>query len=159
MTAIKPIGGVRSCGLFRPRGIEVVWHEQRQAEVTVSDGGLAAEVPLAEDKSLYTEQLRQWHGLWSVEHELRLTAPAAEAAPWLDAEFLQRAAEEGVAARMEMLSGEVLWAGISPRFGTERPLYLAAVERLSELSPRQRPTVVLTLRGEDCDFAYRQKQE
>ncbi|MDE6139333.1 MAG: hypothetical protein K2F95_00050 [Alistipes sp.] len=157
MTTIKPIGGVRSVGLFRPCGIKATWLDGHTARISTDKRWPATEVPLMEDKSLYGEQLRQEKGLCSVVHELRMTADAAESAPWLDAEFLRRTASEGAVARIEMMSGEVLWAGISPRFGTEQPLRLAGIETSSELSPRQRPQTVLTLHGEDCDFAYRQK--
>jgi len=155
MAYVKPVGGVRSVELFRPCLVEAAW-SGREAAIAPAQGASATAVPITEDKSLYTEHLRQEHGLRSVVHELRIEAGEADAAPWFDREFLRRAAAEGVVARVEMLSGEVLWAGISRRFGTAQPLYLTAVESSSALSPRQRPTVSVTLRGEDCDFAYRQ---
>ncbi len=156
MAYVKPVGGVRSVELFRPCCVAAAWSGQ-EAEIAPAQGASATTVPLMEDRSLYIEHLRQEHGLRSVVHELRIESDKADAAPWLEREFLRRAAAEGVVARVEMLSGEVLWAGISRRFGAAQPLRLAGMETSSELSPRQRPSVKMTLRGEDCDFAYRQK--
>lgn len=155
MATVKPVGGVRSCELFRPCHVAIARREEG-ITITLTDGATAAAVPLMEDRSLYTEQLRQAHGLGSIVHELQLTAETADAAPWLGREFLTRAAAEGTVARVEMLSGEVVWVGVSRRFGTSQPLYLTGLEASSELSPRQRPTVRLTLRSEDCDSAHRQ---
>lgn len=154
MASVKPVGGVRSVELFRPCHIEVA-EDGREPTITATGEAAATAVPLMEDKSLYTEQLRQAHGLRSVVHELRITAEAGDAAEWLDALFLRRATAEGVVARVEMLSGEVVWAGVSQRFGTAQPLYITGLETSSDRSPRQRPTVSMTLSGEDCDFAYR----
>lgn len=156
MAMVKPVGGVRRVELFRPCHVAIV-RRASQTEIEVSAEAEAVEVELTEDCSQYDERLRLWHGLRSVVHELQLTALRSDAAPWLDEEFLRRAEAEGVAARAEMMSGEVIWIGISRRFGTAQPLYIAAIESTSELSPRQRPTVRLTLVGEDCDFALRQR--
>ena len=71
------------------------------------------------------------------------------AQPWLDDDFVQRCAAEGVVARVELSSGEEVQVGWSPKFQFEQALRLAELRFESGQRLDQVPCVVLTLVSSD----------
>lgn len=140
----KPKGGVVAAELY-PAG-ELLSLE----ELTAGEG---IGVELVDDSSKYEELFMAKEGLVSVEHTLTLCAARNKAAAWLDADFLQRCAAEGVAARVEIATGEVLWLGWSKKFGFEQALRLKQMQFLSGSELNFAPCVVLTLSSLDVKSA------
>ena len=141
----KPVGGVAHAELFAVHGL-------RGVEEMVAGEGI--EVSLMDDGSHYDEQTQ---GLpVSVEHTLTLCSDRNLTAAWRNAEFLQRAAAEGVAARIRLSSGEELIVGWSPHFGFERALRLRSLTFHSGSRPQEQPKVVLTLASRDTSSAMDQ---
>ena len=118
--------------------------------------GEGVEVSLMDDCSHYDEQTQAQGLPVSVEHTLTLCSDRNLTAAWRNAEFLQRAAAEGVAARIRLSSGEELIVGWSPHFGFERALRLSSLTFHSGSRPQEQPKVVLTLASRDTSSAMDQ---
>ena len=143
----KPVGGVAHAELFAVHGLRGV------EDMTPGEG---VEVSLMDDGSHYDEQTQASGLPVSVEHTLILCSDRNLTAAWRNAEFLQRAAAEGVAARIRLSSGEELIVGWSPHFGFERALRLHSLSFHSGSRPQEQPKVVLTLSSRDTSSALDQ---
>ena len=143
----KPVGGVAHAELFAVHGLRGV------EDMTPGEG---VEVSLMDDGSHYDEQTQASDLPVSVEHTLTLCSDRNLTAAWRNAEFLQRAAAEGVAARIRLSSGEELIVGWSPHFGFERALRLHSLSFHSGSRPQEQPKVVLTLSSRDTSSALDQ---
>ncbi|MBQ2007661.1 MAG: hypothetical protein II236_03190 [Alistipes sp.] len=143
----KPVGGVAHAELFAVHGLRGV------EDMTPGEG---VEVSLMDDGSHYDEQTKASGLPVSVEHTLTLCSDRNLTAAWRNAEFLQRAAAEGVAARIRLSSGEELIVGWSPHFGFERALRLHSLSFHSGSRPQEQPKVVLTLSSRDTSSALDQ---
>jgi hypothetical protein len=143
----KPVGGVAHAELFAVHGLRGV------EDMTPGEG---VEVSLMDDGSHYDEQTQASGLPVSVEHTLTLCSDRNLTAAWRNAEFLQRAAAEGVAARIRLSSGEELIVGWSPHFGFERALRLHSLSFHSGNRPQEQPKVVLTLSSRDTSSALDQ---
>ena len=143
----KPVGGVAHAELFAVHGLRGV------EDMTPGEG---VEVSLMDDGSHYDEQTQASGLPVSVEHTLTLCSDRNLTAAWRNAEFLQRAAAEGVAARIRLSSGEELIVGWSPHFGFERALRLHSLSFHSGSRPQEQPKVVLTLTSRDTSSALDQ---
>ena len=143
----KPIGGVASVRLYPAEAVESVIFLDGGCRLALSTEGV--EVELVDDKSIYEEQLNNKGGSLLVEHRLRLVAERNQASVWLDREWQERLATEGMVAVVELNDGRKLLVGYSEEFGDEQPLYLSSLVSSSgeELldSPR------LTLQLVSCD--------
>ena len=117
--------------------------------------GEGVEVSLMDDGSHYDEQTQASGLPVSVEHTLTLCSDRWLAAAWFDKEFMQRAAADGVAARITMATGEEIVVGWSERFGFEQPLRLKTLTFCSGSKPNDSPRVVLTLSSRDTDSAIK----
>lgn len=140
----KPKGGVLAAELY-PAG------EIFSLEGLEEGEGIGVE--LVDDSSAYEELFVAKQGLVSVEHTLTLCAARDKATQWLDADFLQRCAAEGVVARIDMATGEQSWIGWSKKFGVEQAMRLKQMQFLSGSEPNFAPRVVLTLWSEDVQSA------
>ena len=140
----KPIGGVVAAELFPAGGL----HSMQEA---VAGEGVSVE--LVDDSSSYEELFSVKEGLVSVQHTLTLCAARNKAAVWLDADFMQRCAVEGVVARVEMATGEVLWIGWSKKFQFEQALRLKQLQFLSGKELNFPPRITLTLTSCDVQSA------
>ena len=143
----KPVGGVAHAELFAVHGLRGV------EDMTPGEG---VEVSLMDDGSHYDEQTQASGFPVSVEHTLTLCSDRNLTAAWRNAEFLQRAAAEGVAARIRLSSGEELIVGWSPHFGFERALRLHSLSFHSGSRPQEQPKVMLTLSSRDTSSALDQ---
>ena len=143
----KPVGGVAHAELFAVHGLRGV------EDMTPGEG---VEVSLMDDGSHYDEQTQASGLPVSVEHTLTLCSDRNLTAAWRNAEFLQRAAAEGVAARIRLSSGAELIVGWSPHFGFERALRLHSLSFHSGSRPQEQPKVVLTLSSRDTSSALDQ---
>ena len=142
----KPVGGIISAELF------TVGDKSRVGELVAGQG---VEVVLVDDGSEYEEIASADNSPVSVCHTLTLCSTPPLAAAWFDEEFLQRAAVEGVAARVVMASGEQITLGWSERFGFEQALRLKSLRFWSGSRPNTSPTVVLTLEARDAYSAIK----
>ena len=132
----KPIGGIIAAELFTVGdrvGVEELTAEQGVAVELMDDGSKYEEVATAEES------------LVSVEHTLTLCSDRHLSQAWFDEDFLQRAAVEGVAARILLATGEELTLGWSERFGFEQALRLRSLSFDSGSQPNDSPRTVLTL--------------
>ena len=132
----KPVGGIVAAELFFAG-------ECRSLDEVLS--GECVEVELLDDGSDYEESIRAKERLVSVQHTLTLVAPRSNAEGWLAQEFVARCATEGVVARIELASGEVLVVGFDARFGVEQALRLDELRFLSGRSLNDSPRVALKL--------------
>ena len=142
----KPVGGIISAELFAVGGIAT-------ADDLVAGQGVAVE--LVDDGSQYEESAESDNTLVSVKHTLTLCSDRWLAAAWFDKEFMQRAAVEGVAARIRMATGEQIVAGWSERFGFEQALRLKRLTFSSGSKPNDSPRVELTLESYDTESAIK----
>lgn len=142
----KPVGGITSAELF------TVGDKSRVEELVAGQG---VEVVLVDDGSEYEELVTADNSPVSVCHTLTLCSTPALAAAWFDEEFLQRAAVEGVAARVVMATGEEITLGWSERFGFEQALRLKSLGFSSGSKPNTSPAVVLTLVARDTYSAIK----
>lgn len=141
----KPKGGVERVVLYPAGGISVI---EDVAEVQ------GVEVELVDDGSSYVELFISKSGLVGVEHTLTLCSQQHNASPWLDAEFIRRAAVEGVVAEVYLASGIKIVVGWSERFATEQALRLKTLHTLSGKRPTDLPRVELTLWSHDTESAF-----
>lgn len=143
----KPIGGIIAAELFPIAGL-------REPQAIVEGEGV--KVTLADYASHYEESFASENCPVSVQHTLTLVADRAEAASWIDAEFLRHCAAEGVVARVHLATGERLTVGWSPRLGFEQALRLRSLKCATGLRPKHRPRVELVLECRDLHSAFEQ---
>ena len=140
----KPKGGVVAAELYPVA-------ELHDVESLVRGAGIGVE--LVDDGSSYEELFAVKEGLVSVEHTLTLCAAHPQAGAWLDADFVQRCALEGVVARVDMATGEELLIGWSKRFGFEQALRLKQMHFSSGSEPNVEPCLKLQLWSHDVQSA------
>ena len=104
---------------------------------------------------LQEESAESDNTLVSVKHTLTLCSDRWLAAAWFDKEFMQRAAADGLVARITMATGEQIVVGWSERFGLEQPLRLKTLSFCSGSRPNDSPRVVLTLWSRDTESAIK----
>ena len=149
----KPIGGIESCALYPADAVEMILFSSNGCEVELS--GTPLETPLLEDSSYYEEVLRLQQGVASVSHLLHLVANRNDANEWLDNDFLERAAFEGLVAIISLCDGRRLLAGYSMHLGDEQPLRLESITTSSGNSPRETPSATLRLVAYDAEFSMK----
>ncbi len=142
----KPVGGVVAAVLYPVSALD-----------SIDDVATAAgiEVELLDDGSSYQEQFFSVQGLVGVQHTLTLCAERSKAQVWLDADFVQQCAIEGVVARVELASGEEVQVGWSEKFQFEQALRLTELVFKSGSSLDDTPCVVLTLESKDVVSALK----
>lgn len=153
-TSYKPVGGVESCTLYPADAVEsaIFSVEGCKVELATSSSEVV-DVELVDDASLYEEEVVVDCGIVKVAHRLTLVAHRNSAAPWLDADFLNRAASEGVIAIIRLVDGRELIAGYSQRFADEQPLLLNGMVVTSKRRIADTPTATLQLVSFDTDFS------
>ncbi len=148
----KPIGGVESCSLYATDAVAATLFSGSECSVTLSAEPLAVE--LLDDASFYEEEITTDTGGRRVKHTLTLVAARTEAQAWLDEEFVERVASEGVVATVKLCDGRELLVGYSAHFAEEQPLYLASLSVASGRKLLDTPQVVLTLVSHDTELSH-----
>lgn len=140
----KPVGGILSAELFFASGLGSV--------DDIAEGkGVAVE--LIDDESTYEELFSASNGLVSVQHTLTLVADRDKAREWLQKEFLERCATEGVVAHIIFATKEEIMVGHCPRFAFEQALRLDSLRFSSGDRLNTSPRVTLTLKCHDTHSA------
>lgn len=143
--SFKPIGGIVAAELFPVADLLSI-------DDLVQGEGLS--VGLADYASHYEENFFSDNCQVSVEHTLTLVADRADAAGWVDAEFLRRASAEGVVAKVWLASGEELVVGWCERLGFEQALRLRSLKCATGSRPKHRPHIELVLACRDLHSSY-----
>ena len=148
-TPRKPAGGITAAAIT-PAGnlLRAALGADGRAEAVFRDGTLLTRLPLAEQRSSYTELSDTQAGPQRVRHTLKLVV-SREAAR----------TTEGLIATVTAASGERLLIGWSARLGREQPLRLGSVSNESGVKPLDGTPVVVTLTCEDTDPAPELKQQ
>lgn len=156
----KPAGGITAAAIT-PAGnlLREATAADGRAEAAFRDATLLTELPLAEQRSSYTEQSDTQAGPQRVRHTLRLVVSREAARALLTPAFLRRAVTEGLIATVTAASGERLLVGWSARLGTEQPLRLSSVSNQSGVKPLDGTPVELTFTSEDADPAAELKPQ
>lgn len=142
----KPVGGVVAAVLYPVGALGEI-------DLIAECEGVGVE--LLDDGSSYQEQFLSAQGLVSVQHTLTLCAERSKAQAWLDIDFVQRCAAEGVVALVELSSGEQVQVGWSDKFQFEQALRLAELRFKSGSSLDDIPYVELRLVSSDLNSALR----
>ena len=150
-TSYKAVGGVEHVALYPTDAVETALFSSEGCEVTLAYSPI--EVLLVDDSSRYEEEATCREGVSLVTHRLHLVADRCSAEQWLDQEFLERAAEEGVVAVVKLCDGRTLLVGYSARFGNEQPLRLDSLISSSGEGVHDSPRVTLQLRSYDTEFS------
>ena len=137
--------------LYPTDAVETALFSSEGCEVRLANSPI--EVLLVDDSSRYEEEATCREGVALVTHRLLLVADRCSAQPWLDEEFLERAAEEGVVAVVKLCDGRTLLVGYSARFGNEQPLRLDSLISSSGDGVHDTPRVTLQLRSYDTEFS------
>lgn len=148
----KPIGGVESCSLYATDAVATTLFSGSGCSVKLSAEPLTVE--LLDDASLYEEEVSIDTGGRRVKHTLTLVADRTEAEAWLDEEFVERVASEGVVATVKLCDGRELLVGYSAHFAEEQPLRLASLNVTSGRKLLDTPQVVLTLVSHDTELSH-----
>ena len=159
-TPRKPAGGITAAAIT-PAGnlLRAALGADGRAEAVFRDGTLLTRLPLAEQRSSYTELSDTQAGPHRVRHTLKLVVSREAARTLFDPAFRRTAATEGLIATVTAASGERLLIGWSARLGTEQPLRLGSVSNESGVKPLDGTPVVVTLTCEDADPAPELKQQ
>lgn len=150
-SSYKPIGGVESVALYPIDAVEWAIFSANGCEVELS--GSPIEVELLDKGSFYQEQSENREGANRISHLLSIVADRKNGQVWLDEEFLERVAIEGVIAVVGLCDGRTLLVGYSATFGEEQPLRLETITSASGISPHDNPTVTLRLVSHDTSFS------
>ena len=153
-TPRKPAGGITAAAIT-PAGnlLRAALGADGRAEAVFRDGTLLTRLPLAEQRSSYTELSDTQAGPHRVRHTLKLVVSREAARTLFDPAFRR------TAATVTAASGERLLIGWSARLGTEQPLRLGSVSNESGVKPLDGTPVVVTLTCEDADPAPELKQQ
>jgi len=152
----KPAGGVAGVSLYRKGDIEAVRvADGRCTGIDLSTGAAPIAVPLAEDRSSYTEESVGEEGLPATRHTLtavccRYTGREKFAGP-----ILEELATDGAVACVELHNGERLLVGWSVRLGFEQPLRLVKFRFLTGAKPVDAPLLEMRLECVDATRALR----
>lgn len=150
-SSYKPIGGVESATLYPADAVEMALFSSNGCEVALQGEAIAVE--LLDDASYYQEVAENHQGAKRVSHTLHLVADRIKGQRWLEEEFLERCAVEGVIAAIKLCDGRHLLAGYSATFASEQPLRLESATSTSGTSPHDIPTVTLRLVSHDTAFS------
>ena len=159
-TPRKPAGGITAAAIT-PAGnlLRAALGADGRAEAVFRDGTLLTRLPLAEQRSSYTELSDTQAGPQRVRHTLKLVVSREAARTLFGPAFRHTAATEGLIATVTAASGERLLIGWSARLGREQPLRLGSVSNESGVKPLDGTPVVVTLTCEDTDPAPELKQQ
>lgn len=150
----KPAGGLCAVTLTPAtnlRGVSAA--ADGSVEVNFGDDALLVHLPLAEQRSSYTETLDTQAATARVRHTLTPVVDREAAREYFTPAFVRVATTEGVVAVVSAASGERLLVGWSARFGAEQPLRLAAIENASGTEPLDGTPVTLAFESEDTQAA------
>ena len=147
----KPIGGVTGVSLYRKSEVEAV----RVAEglctgIDLGAGAAPLTVPLAEDRSSYTEESVGDGGLPATRHTLAIVCHRYPGREMFAGPLLEELATDGVLACVELSNGERLIVGWSERLGFEQPLRLKKFRILTGAKPVDVPLLELHLESIDA---------
>ena len=153
-TPRKPAGGITAAAIT-PAGnlLRAALGADGRAEAVFRDGTLLTRLPLAEQRSSYTELSDTQAGPQRVRHTLKLVVSREAARTLFGPAFRHTAATEGLIATVTAASGERLL------MGREQPLRLGSVSNESGVKPLDGTPVVVTLTCEDTDPAPELKQQ
>ncbi len=152
----KPIGGVTGVSLYRKSDIEAV----RVAEglctgLDLGTGAAPLAVPLAEDRSSYTEESVGEEALPATRHTLVIVCPRYAGREIFAGPILEELSTDGAVACVELNNGERLVVGWSERLGFEQPLRLKKFRFLTGQKPADAPLLELHLECVDAARALR----
>lgn len=147
----KPVGGVERVTLYPANAVETALFSNEGCEISLV--GTPIEVELIDDESHYEEELENKNGITRLSHRLCLTANRKCAEAWLDKEFLELAAIDGVVAVVTLNDGRTLIVGYSAHFEAEQPLRLHSLTSTSGSKLNDTPWVELQLRSYDTAFS------
>ncbi|MBQ5753177.1 MAG: hypothetical protein IIV91_03080 [Alistipes sp.] len=148
---LKPKGGVAHVALHAADAVGSLAVEDDGCRVRFTDVPL--EVSLADECSLFEEQLSTDGGVVEVCHRLTLVADRNFAQPWLDDDFLNRATCEGLVAEVTLCDSRRLLVGYSLRLASEQPLRLRSLIAGSGVRANDTPTLTLSLESIDAEMA------
>lgn len=159
-TPRKPAGGITAAAIT-PAGnlLRAAPGADGRVEAVFRDGALLTPLPLAEQRSSYSELSDTQAGPQRVRHTLTLVIGREAARALLTPSFRRTAAADGLIATVTAASGERLLIGWSARLGKEQPLRLGPVSNESGTKPLDGTPVVVTLTCEDADPAPELKQQ
>jgi hypothetical protein len=147
----KAVGGVERVALYPTEAVEEALFSSEGCEVTLAASPIEVE-PL-DDGSRYEEEATNRDGATLVTHRLHLVADRSSAERWLEQDFLERAAVEGVVAVVTLCDGRTLLVGYSAHFGNEQPLLLDSLTSSSGEGAHDSPRVTLQLHSHDTEFS------
>ena len=147
----KAVGGVERVALYPAEAVEEALFSSEGCEVTLAASPI--EVELLDDGSHYEEEATNRDGATLVTHRLHLVADRSSAERWLEQDFLERAAVEGVVAVVTLCDGRTLLVGYSAHFGNEQPLLLDSLTSSSGEGAHDSPRVTLQLHSHDTEFS------
>ena len=145
------VGGVERVALYPTEAVEEALFSSEGCEVTLAASPI--EVELLDDGSHYEEEATNRDGATLVTHRLHLVADRSSAERWLEQDFLERAAVEGVVAVVTLCDGRTLLVGYSAHFGNEQPLLLDSLTSSSGEGAHDSPRVTLQLHSHDTEFS------
>ena len=145
------VGGVERVALYPTEAVEEALFSSEGCEVTLAASPI--EVELLDDGSHYEEEATNRDGATLVTHRLHIVADRSSAERWLEQDFLERAAVEGVVAVVTLCDGRTLLVGYSAHFGNEQPLLLDSLTSSSGEGAHDSPRVTLQLHSHDTEFS------
>lgn len=147
----KPVGGVERVALYPAHAVEMALFSNEGCEVSLA--GTPIEVELIDDGSFYEETIENKCGVTRISHRLHLCASRECAEAWLDNEFLEQMALDGVVAVASLNDGRTLLVGYSAHFEAEQPLRLESLTSTSGSELHETPVVTLQLHSHDTAFS------
>lgn len=152
----KPVGGVTGVSLYRKSDVEAV----RVADglctgIDLCTGAAPLTVPLAEDRSSYTEESVGDEGLPATRHTLAIVCHRYPGREMFAGPLLEELATDGAVACVDLSNGERLLVGWSERLGFEQPLRLKKFRFLTGPKPVDTPLLELHLESIDAARALR----
>ncbi len=152
----KPAGGVAGVSLYRKSDVEAV----RVADglctgIDLCTGAAPLTVPLAEDRSSYTEESVGEEGLPATRHTLTVVCPRYPGREMFAGPLIEELAADGAVACIELNNGERLVVGWTERLGLEQPLRLKKFRILTGAKPVDVPLLELHLECVDAARALR----
>ena len=147
----KAVGGVEQVALYPTDAVTSALFSSRGCELTLASSPLVVE--LVDDGSHYEEEATNKDGATLVTHRLHLVADRSSAERWLEQDFLERAAVEGVVAVVTLCDGRRVVVGYSAHFGNEQPLRLDSLTSSSGEGAHDSPRVTLQLDSHDTEFS------
>ncbi len=152
----KPVGGVAGVSLYRKSDIEAV----RVADglctgIDLCTGAAPLTVPLAEDRSSYTEESVGEEALPATRHTIIIVCPRFAGREMFAGPLIEQLSTDGAVACVELHNGERLVVGWTERLGFEQPLRLKKFRILTGPKPAEAPLLELHLECVDAARALR----